>query len=256
MKKEKGTLKYKIAVLILIFILLLLSFFIISRLRYRELPGNDVPDIFEILIDESCASETPTDDIKNTNNQINPEKSKKHFFSGDTTKSTINPDGGSSSLPIYDEDADAETTEEVFVDDKNGSYIYQQNLKIFNNAYFDYRNVIAPGVSGTYNFKVHNNSSVKLEYKFEIYETSEYSMNLKYKLLRDGEYIIGDNNNWVDLSSLVTTLNDIDPNKYDNYSLKWKWDYNDDNDDNDTEIGENMTSKYRLNIRFYFEQDI
>ena len=256
MDKKNGALKYKITVLILIIILLLLIFFIVTRLRHKELPGNEVPDIFEISIDGSCTDETINDNTNNPSNQIKPEKSKKHSFIEDTTKSTIVPSSNKSSLPVYDEDTDAETTEEVFVDDKNGSYIYQQNLRIFNNSYFDYRNVIAPGVSGTYNFKVHNNSNVKLDYKFEMYETSDYSINLKYRLLRNGEYIIGDNNSWVNLSSLVTTFNDLNPNKYDSYSLNWKWDYNHGNDEYDTEIGENMVGEYKLNIRFYFEQDI
>ena len=256
MEKKNGSLKFKIIVLILIIIILLLLLFIVSKLRYKELPGNKVPDIFEISIDGSCTDDSINNNTNNPSNQTQPGNSKKHSSGDGATKGIIAPSSNKSSLPVYNEDTDADITEKVFVDDNNGNYIYQQNLRIFNNSYFDYRNVIAPGVSGTYNFKVHNNSNVKLKYKFEMYETSEYSINLKYRLMRNVEYVIGDNNSWVSLSSLVTTLNDINPNKYDSYSLNWKWDYNDGNDEYDTEIGENMAGEYKLNIRFYFEQDV
>ena len=45
-------------------------------------------------------------------------------------------------------------------------------------------------------------------------------------------------------------------NDSDKYSLDWKWLYEDSKDDLDTFAGENMTSKYKLNVNFHFEEII
>lgn len=83
-----------------------------------------------------------------------------------------------------------------------------------------------------------------------MYEESEYDINLKYRLKRNGKYIIGNDHSWVDVEELKTSYSELSGNSTDVYSLDWKWF---DDDANDTVIGENMTSEYKLNIRFYFE---
>ena len=154
-------------------------------------------------------------------------------------------------LPVFDEDTDKDIIGKIFVDDKNGNYIYQQNLNIFNNAAFNYTNKIAPGVSNTYNFKVNNTSKVDIKYYIEMYEQTEYNINLKYRLRRNGSYVIGSEDNWVSANELKTEFKNLKASNYDSFELDWKWF---DDDANDTTIGQNMTSEYKLNIRFYFEE--
>ena len=139
----------------------------------------------------------------------------------------------------------------VFIDDANGNYIYQQELDIFKNAAFNYENKIAPGVSNTYHFVVHNSSDINLKYYVEMYENTEYQINLKYRLKRNNKYVIGNEEEWVTASELKTNFNKINFSTSDSYSLDWKWF---DDDKQDTIVGKNMTSKYKLNVRFHFEQ--
>ena len=125
-----------------------------------------------------------------------------------------------------------------------------KNLEIFKNAAYEYTNKIAPGVSNTYNFIVHNSTGVNLNYKMEMYEETEYKVNLKYRLKRNNEYIIGDDNSWVTAAELNTELSKIDSEGSDNYSLDWKWFHD---DVNDTIAGRKMTSEYKLYMKVYME---
>ena len=124
-------------------------------------------------------------------------------------------------------------------------------MNIFNNAAFQYTNKIAPGVSNTYHFVVHNSSNMNLKYYIEMYEDSEYKVNLKYRLKRKNSYVIGDDQTWVTAQELKTAFENIADSSSDSYSLDWKW-FDDDNL-SDTIAGENMKSLYKLNVRFYFE---
>ena len=42
----------------------------------------------------------------------------------------------------------------------------------------------------------------------------------------------------------------------DSYTLDWQWPYESGRDTLDTEIGENMTSEYRLSIKVNFEEAV
>ena len=129
----------------------------------------------------------------------------------------------------------------------------QEKLNIFNNQAFEYTNKIAPGVSNTYDFIVKNNSQKDFKYLCQFYETTEYKVNLKYRLKKDGEYIIGDEKKWVTADELLTAEIVLAAGEENKYSLDWTWF---DDDVNDTLAGKNMTSVYRLNIRFYLEENV
>ena len=202
---------------------------------YKIKTGNT--DVFNININcpkEECTVENIDDNNTNKNININSNKPRKN-----------------KDLPVFDEDTDKDIIGKIFVDDETGNYIYQQNLNIFNNAAFNYTNKIAPGVSNTYNFKVNNTSKEDIKYYVEMYEQTEYNINLKYRLRRNGSYIIGNNDKWVGADELKTIFKDLKASDYDSFELDWKWF---DDDVNDTTIGQNMTSEYKLNIRFYFEE--
>ena len=143
----------------------------------------------------------------------------------------------------------------IYVDDKNGWYVYQQNLQIFQNAAFEYTNKIAPGVSNSYNFKVHNETKNAVRYNIEFEEGSEYAVNMKYRLKRGGSYVVGDANTWVTADELtLATMKLLASDGVDSYTLDWQWPYEGGVDALDTEIGENMTSDYTLGIKINFEE--
>lgn len=212
--------------------------------KYQVPTGN--ADVFNIDIkcnDNNCVVDNKEDNQENDNTDNKNSISKNNTDNNYATTSN-------SAIPVYNKNIDSNVLDKVFVDDESGNYVYQQKLNIFNNAAFQYTNKIAPGVSNTYEFKTNNTSSDSIKYYIEMYENSEYDINLKYRLKRNGSYIIGDDNTWVDVEELKTTYKVLNGNSSDNYSLDWKWF---DDDDKDTIVGENMTSEYKLNIRFYFE---
>lgn len=265
MKEKDDTKKYRFIIFFLVILLVILLFFIFFRLRSKRLPINKDPDIFEISVDNSCLSDVISEDKSalsndevnssyNKNNSINNNNIINTNTSNNTDKSINKNKDSSSSIPTFNKDEDYKYLDKVFVDDESGNYVYQQNLNIFRNEYFNYTNIIAPGVSSTYKFKVHNNSDMKLRYKIEMYEAADYKVNLLYRLRKNDIYIIGDKNNWVSSDKLISNYTLIDIDNYDSYSLDWKWDYDSDHDDEDTMAGENMIDYYKLNVRFYFEQ--
>jgi len=151
-------------------------------------------------------------------------------------------------------DTDVEREGIVYVDDKNGNYAYQKSLKIFENAAFEFTDKIAPGVSNSYNFKVHNETENKIRYNIEFVEDSEYAMYMRYRLKRADNYIIGSDSEWVGASELISAYKELPMNGVDSYTLDWEWPYESGHDSLDTEIGESMTSKYSLDIKINFEE--
>lgn len=218
-----------IAIILLIIIIILLFFSRFGRINNYPMPTGNV-DVFDIDVDVGYADVIDKKDRFETSDN-NYDIGKK--------------------ITSYNSITDKNTLGRVFVDDKNGNYIYQQNLNIFNNAAFQYTNKIAPGVSNTYHFVVHNSSNMNLKYYIEMYEDSEYKVNLKYRLKRKNSYVIGDDQTWVTAQELKTAFENIADSSSDSYSLDWKW-FDDDNL-SDTIAGENMKSLYKLNVRFYFE---
>ena len=142
----------------------------------------------------------------------------------------------------------------VDVEDRNGRYVYQKSLKIFENAAFEYTNKIAPGVSNSYDFKVHNETENAIRYNIEFEENSEYAINMRYRLKRDGVYVVGNDTEWVSASELASAFKELAVDGIDGYTLDWEWPYESGRDALDTEIGEKMVSEYSLAIKINFEE--
>ena len=251
--EKKNNIKFWIIILLLIIIILILLFFT----RFGKIENNLVPtgnvDVFDIDINCNCKNnDTCYNDTNNRDDISNSNTNSTSTDSGNSSSTEVY--NNSKTFPTYDEIKYKDVIGTIFVDDNSGNYVYQQNLRIFTNSAFEYTNKIAPGVSNTYNFVVHNSTNVKLRYYVEMYEESEYSINLKYRLRRNNSYVIGNNNTWVSASELKTEFSKINASASDNYSLDWQWMYDDGKDNDDSVAGENMTSAYKLNIRFYFEQ--
>ena len=153
-------------------------------------------------------------------------------------------------LTVYNEERDKSTMGVSFINQEDGNYIFQERLNIFSNAAYQYTTKVAPGVSNTYHFVVHNSNDLDVRYYMEMYEESEYRVNLKYRLKNNDGYVIGSDTQWVTANELRTSFKDLNKGISDNYSLEWKW-FDDDNNDN--LAGKNMESEYKLNIRFYIE---
>lgn len=225
---------WTIIVLLVIIIIILLYFIRIGRVVDNDLKPTGNVDVFDISIFCGCSDSNKC-----------PKK--------DDNPSNI-PDVVPDDIPVFDDEDDIDVTGVVFVDDKNGNYIYQQDLKIFTNSAFEVEDKIAPGVSNTYNFVVHNSSNVNILYDLFMYDISEYKINMMYRLRRNNQYVIGSSTNWVSVDDLNLTKLYINAGSSDNYSLDWKWEYDGGKDQQDTIAGKNMTSKYKLNIRFNFNQ--
>ena len=151
-------------------------------------------------------------------------------------------------------DTEVEREGIVYVDDRNGRYVYQKSLKIFENAAFEYTNKIAPGVSNSYDFKVHNETENAIRYNIEFEENSEYAINMRYRLKSDGAYVVGNDTKWVSASELASAFKELAVDGIDGYTLDWEWPYESGRDALDTEIGEKMVSEYSLAIKINFEE--
>lgn len=227
MEKKNNNVVYKtITIILLIIIIIFLLFFN----RFGELDNKEnnlVPtgnvDVFDIDINCKCE-----------NNEC------------------IVTDRDGRVVPIFDEVEDKEKIGTVFVDDKVGNYLYQERLRIFNNAAYEFQNKIAPGVSNVYHFVVHNSTNEAVSYRLQMYEESEYPINMVYRLKNDNNFVVGNSNKWVSANELNTALKKLNRSTSDNYSLEWKWLY-EGNDEADNNAGINMESEYKLNIRVYFE---
>ena len=227
-KEKKGSsLVYKfVTILLLVIIIILLLFF--NRFgkivdREKLIPTGNV-DVFDISVLCTC--------------------------NGDKC---IYTDLDGNVIPVFNEKTDDKLVGYVFVDDKNGNYLYQQRLQIFNNPAFEFTNKIAPGVSNVYHFVVHNSTNKTVKYRLKMIEDSEYKINMVYRLKTGDRYVIGNDSKWVTADELETDFNNLQNYKSDSYSLEWKWLYEGD-DENDTIAGMNMESEYKLNIRIYFEE--
>ena len=131
-------------------------------------------------------------------------------------------------LKVYDNDVDWSSKNE---------------LRIFSNPVYNFKNIVAPGSHNMYKYIVNNNEKFDVLYGLKFLEDNKDSINMKFKLKRNGEYIIGDDLNWESLNHKVINDLPLGINSYDVYLLEWKWIDGKD----DTKVGFNQ-SDYKLNI--------
>lgn len=146
-------------------------------------------------------------------------------------------------LKRNDECIKENNNKDIIIEDKNGNYEFQKELEIFNNSFLNDK--IAPGISSIYYFQVHNNSNINIKYTLAFNDISNDLINLKYRLKRNNKYILG--KKWLNADEIKVSFINLKKGKTDSYSLEWKWF---DNDEVDNYIGENILSKYLLNINF------
>lgn len=127
-----------------------------------------------------------------------------------------------------------------------------KELNIFNNAYFEDKSIIAPGVTGSYNFTVENISEKPCLYDITYKQENPYNINMVYKLKRNGEYISGNEKTWVSYEQLSTENTRLNGVSKDLYTVEWKWE----DAENDTEIGKTEGANYKMFIDVYASQVI
>lgn len=117
-------------------------------------------------------------------------------------------------------------------------------LKIFDNSSLK-KGVIAPETNGIYKFIVQNESSENIKYNMSFIEENTENINMKFRLKIDNIYILGNEDNWVDISKMNLEDILITSNSKTMYTLEWYWK----STENDTNINEDGAN-YSLNINF------
>lgn len=216
MDSKKNSKAYLYIIIIMLLIIIFLLFYMreyIGRIGYLTPTGN--VDVFNINIDGNCKEEDC--------NQCNGE----HVFNENNDNS------------------DNSDKTEYIIKDKDGNWIYQNELNIFSNPAYEFRNIIAPESSNVYQFILYNSNNNEIQYYINMEETNPYNINMMYKLKKNGSYIAGDKSNWVDVDELNTTLSSLHSKDTDSYSLEWKWV----SSSNDNDIGKSNDAQYALKIK-------
>lgn len=213
MDSKKTSKAYLYIIIIMLLIIIFLLFYMreyIGRIGYLTPTGN--VDVFNINIDGNCKEEDC--------NQCNGEH-------------------------VFNENTDNSDKIEYIIKDKDGNWIYQNELNIFSNPAYEFRNIIAPESSNVYQFILYNSNNNEIKYYINMEETNPYNINMMYKLKKNGSYIAGDKSNWVDVDELNTTLSSLHSKDTDTYSLEWKWV----SSSNDNDIGKSNDAQYALKIK-------
>lgn len=216
-------------VLIAIIILLLLHNCTFKNKKESKVLSGNV-DIFEINCDKKTCLVEPT---KNEPKKDEPEKEIPVNKEEPNTERDIEIDEGS-----------------VIVEDDDITWTNSNKLRIFSNAMYENKNVIAPEDSNTYKFVVRNNTIYNVKYSINFVETNNYNINLKYKLKRGNKYIAGDESNWVSYNELDFNDKLLDISESDTYYLEWKWV----SSDNDALVGNSLNANYQLKIELDAEE--
>ena len=133
----------------------------------------------------------------------------------------------------------------LFVAGEDGtSWAETENIPVFMNERFG-DTVIAPGMSGSYEFVFENRNAHALEFAFTFGEENEYGIRLVYRLRRDGVYIAG-SDGALTAEELSVSGMTIEAHSSSVFEIEWQWLHD---DAADTAAGENG-AQYTLQIAF------
>lgn len=251
MKNKGGKYSIFVRVTFVIFISSLVTSFIAAQKveKVVDIDSDKSVDAFEIN-EEGIISNNNSNSNSNSNVDDDAivkaadDNKKEYIFGNKTLNKSSNQSSNTSS------DSGGQSQEQTDTDD--GEVVLVKDKNIFSNEYFD-DNVIAPGVSGTYNFNVTNNRKSKVIYKIITNDVNTSKINLQYRLKCESGYVIGDEDTWVSISDLNIKNITLNSNESHLYVLEWRWPYESGNDDLDTEIGELGDAEYVLRISIYAE---
>lgn len=217
-KKENSKEKNTILLLLLLFAIVIIVFLLLrscGRIDHMQLIPTGNVDIFDINFGKDCDCDDFCGD------------SKPVFGEGSST------DG----VDVYDDD--------VFFSTSTKLNIFTQT------SYYVVDGKIAPTSENSYQFVIRNNNDFNITYSLEMFETNKYNINMKYRLKLNGVYVLGSNTEYVSASELKQYNMTLTGNKYDVYTLDWKWFES----DNDTEVGMNIDSEYELDVKISASAD-
>lgn len=133
----------------------------------------------------------------------------------------------------------------LFVADEYGDEWSQtENLQVFNNSLFG-PDKIAPGMQGSYVFRMSNETAKAVQFSLDFSCENEYGIDLAFTLYRDGVALAGEDQK---VAADEISLGDltIEANSDSLFTLEWEWRHN---DAVDTIAGENE-AVYTLYIEF------
>ena len=123
-------------------------------------------------------------------------------------------------------------------------------LDIFNNPELGGRKLLAPGDSGTYVFRVANESKkAKLPYTLQLSAANAGRLPIVISLEKNGDYVFGAAGlqGMLPLSQFLLEDNTLAAKASDTYTLHWAW--RSISNENDTDMGNDGTQTYTLWIR-------
>ena len=234
----------KIVLIAVIIILLLHNCSMLKKINNNKktdgVPTGNV-DIFEFKCEEKKCHDVLPDkkDIPEPDNN-----SKNAYKTPSNNTKPASDEKTPSADPKPDESTEPAGDEDDFIVADTVNWKNQNELRIFSNPLFEMEEKIAPESSNVYQFIVRNKTSLKINYKMTFIETNKKNINMMYRLKRGSDYIIGDNNKWVTAEELNSSNIELNSNSDHVYYLEWKWF----SSNNDTNVGTDVTSKYKLNI--------
>ena len=246
-KQEKKNEKNFIVMLLILIALIIIIFLLVRNIGFIDhkpkIPTGNV-DIFDIIFKKDCDNNCNCNN-GSCNNYNNNTGGNSNNNGGSSVNTGGNTSGGSSSdnqnTPTTPEDKDG-----VEVFDEETEYSQDTQLHIFTNTtYYVVDNKIAPASENSYQFVIRNNNEFNIKYDLDLFEENKYNINMKYRLKLNGVYVAGNDDKWLTYDELKQENIALAANTYDVYTLDWKWFEG----SNDTEVGTNINSNYKLDLR-------
>ncbi len=106
---------------------------------------------------------------------------------------------------------------------EDGTWNATNDLRIFSNPAYEFKDIIAPGSSNVYNFMIKNNVDAKIQYNILFTEDNKHHIPMVFKLKKNDEYVLGNEKKWLDIDNFILESNELNVNSNDSYSLEWRW---------------------------------
>ena len=236
-QKDKNSEKNFIVMILILIALIIIIFLLVRNLGFIDhkprIPTGNI-DIFDIIFKKDCDNQC--NDMNGNSNTCNNIENNSSSTKNDSQEQN------STSNPVISE----EKKEGIEVFDKETEYSQNTQLRIFTNTTYDVvESKIAPASENSYQFVIRNNNDNNISYDLEFMEENKYNINMKYRLKLNGIYVAGSNKEWLTYKELLQENIELTANTYDVYTLDWKWQEG----KNDTEVGTNVNSNYKLELK-------
>lgn len=239
METKEHNNKKNFVLMLLIFISLIIIIFLLVRnlgfIDHRpRIPTGNV-NIFDIIFKDDC------DNNCNCNNGSYSNTGGSLTNNSNNAGENISEGTSGSDITDIPEDKDG-----IEVFDEETEYSQNTQLHIFTStAYYVVDNKIAPASENSYQFVIRNNNEFNIKYDLDLFEENKYNINMKYRLKLNGIYVAGNDSKWLTYEELKQEDIELAANTYDVYTLDWKWIES----SNDTEVGTNINSNYKLELK-------